>query len=185
MVNLRKISIRKEILGRLNNQSREDRAKKSDIIKNKLLSSPEYNKARVVMFYVSMDEEVDTHRMIEEALKAGKRVAVPYIEKETDDLIAAELEGLGNLEKGPYGILQPEKKHLKEVPLEKIDLVIVPGVGFDEKNNRLGRGKAYYDKFLGKLSPRTVTIAVCFGFQLVKNLPIDTHDLPVGKVITD
>ena len=71
------------------------------------------------------------------------------------------------------------------VDAERIGLVIVPGVAFDIKNGRLGRGKGYYDRFLEKLPPGKTTIGLAFDFQIVKDLPKDSHDIPVSKVITD
>jgi len=178
--------IRKEIRSTLKRQSPEGRARKSGIIAEKLFSSDDFQKARFVMFYVAMGEEVETRRMIEKALQEGKKVAVPYIENETGLMTAALINNTDkDLEKGPYGIYQPRQDALRKVPLENIDLVIVPGVAFDEKNHRIGKGKGYYDNFLGKLSPDTVTIGICFAFQIVKQVPVESHDVPVTKVISD
>lgn len=180
-----KAQIRKEIGSRLYNQDKEEKRVKSQIIKDKLFSSDILKKAHVVMFYVSKEEEVDTRRMIKDALETGKRVVVPYSLSETNEIIAAEIEGLKDLEIGVYGIYQPRKKQLKRVPLSEINLAIVPGVAFDKQNHRLGRGKGYYDRFLKNLSSRTITIGICFDFQLVDNLPKETHDFPVSRVITN
>ena len=178
--------IRKEILSKLRNQSPVERERKSDIIKNKLFSTAEYKKANAVMFYVSTDEEVATRRMIIETLEKGKIVAVPYIENKTNEMIASELHDLMNdLGKGHLGIQVPKKEALREVPLDKIDMVVVPGLAFDEENHRLGRGKAYYDRFLKRLPSGTDTIGICFDFQVVKGLPKESHDQPVSRVITN
>ena len=182
-----KDEIRKEIFNRLRKQTKEEKSHKSKVIKKKLFSSGAFKKAGVVMFYVSRDEEVDTHRMIKEALKNGKRVVVPFSVIETNQIIASELiDPKKDLELGPYGVYQPKKgSSLRKIPLEEIDLVIVPGVAFDEKNNRLGRGKGYYDRFLKKLPPGTKTIGLCFDFQLKSYLPKHSHDFPVSKVISN
>lgn len=178
--------IRKEILSRLRKHPEEERKRKSGIIRDKLFASGEYKKAHAVMFYLSRDEEVATRRMIEEAIKSGKKVALPRCETETKEIVAAELKkAWKGLELGPYGIYQPKKDTSAEIPLEKIDLVIVPGVAFDDKFSRLGRGKGYYDRFLKKLPPGTKTIGLCFDFQRVKSLPAKSHDFPVSKVISN
>ncbi len=186
-MNKLKEEIRKEILNELKKQKKEERRHKSEIIKKKLFSSERFKKARVVMFYVSRDEEVNTRGMIGDALKIGKKVVVPYSVSETKEIIASELiDARKDLELGPYGIYQPRKDtHLRKIPLGEIDLVTVPGVAFDEKNNRLGRGKGYYDRFLKKLPPGIETIGLCFDFQLVNYLPQDSHDFPVSKVISN
>ncbi|NQT22005.1 MAG: 5-formyltetrahydrofolate cyclo-ligase [Candidatus Omnitrophica bacterium] len=182
-----KARTRKEILGKLKEHTKEEKSYKSDVIKTKLFSSKDFKKAHVVMFYVSKEEEVSTHYMLDDALEDGKKVVIPYITGEAKEIIASELKGaITDLELGPYGILQPRKDSSpEEFPLEKIDLVIVPGVAFDEQNNRLGRGKGYYDRFLRKLPPGTETIGLCFDFQIVGYLPQESHDFPVSRVITN
>jgi len=80
-----------------------------------------------------------------------------------------------------FGILEPEGESFTE--LQDIDLIIVPGVAFDKNNNRLGRGKAYYDKLLNYVNCHKY--GVCFDFQLVPNVPADQHDVKMDKVITD
>ncbi|MDD4201856.1 MAG: 5-formyltetrahydrofolate cyclo-ligase [Candidatus Omnitrophica bacterium] len=183
---MRKQELRKEILDRLKKQPEDSKITKENAIRDKFLSSEEFLNNRVIMFYVSMAEEVDTWTMIKEAIDAGKTVAVPYNLKETNDMVPVKIRDLKkDLEKGSYGIYQPKNKDDNKVPLKDIELVIVPGVAFDTNKNRLGRGKGYYDKFLKKLPKKTVTIGLCFDFQIVKNLPVDHFDLPVDKIITN
>ena len=161
------------------------KSRKSDIIKRKLFNGEEFKKAKLVMFYVSLEDEVDTLAMIDEALEMGKRVCVPVILKEEKRLIASEIRDREKeLECQHFGICQPKKGFLREVPLEDIDVVIVPGVAFDKSNLRLGRGHGYYDRFLCCLPKRTKTIGLAFDFQVVDALPKDPHDIPVSKLIT-
>ncbi|MCK4463825.1 MAG: 5-formyltetrahydrofolate cyclo-ligase, partial [Candidatus Omnitrophica bacterium] len=101
-MNKLKEEIRKEILNKLKKQKKEERRHKSEIIKKKLFSSMRFKKARVTMFYVSRDEEVNTRGMIDDALKVGKRVVVPYSVSETKEIIASELiDARKDLELGP------------------------------------------------------------------------------------
>lgn len=175
--------IRKEIRGKLGLQSKEERAEKSALVKEKLFRLEEFKKAECVMFYVSLPEEVDTSEMIGEALKAGKKVCVPITIEDSRSLVASEIDESSILEKGPCGTRQPKESDLRPVPLEDIDLVVVPGVAFDCCNVRLGRGHGYYDRFLKLLPKDTVTIGLAFDFQLVEGLPKDSHDVPVSKTI--
>jgi 5-formyltetrahydrofolate cyclo-ligase len=89
-----------------------------------------------------------------------------------------------NLTIGPYDIRQPKEEFSHPISLADIDLVIVPGVAFDSKCNRLGRGKGYYDRFLKTLPKDTPSIGLAFDFQIVENLPHSSLDLPVKKIIT-
>ena len=179
-----KHKIRQEIKKLLEVHSDLEKSEKSDIIKDKLFKEEMFKKAKVVMFYVSLKDEVDTLPMIDEALKAGKRVCVPVILKEEMKLIAGEIKDRKqDLEKQHFGIYQPRKDKVKEVPLKDIDLVVVPGIAFDKNNVRLGRGHGYYDRFLSGLPSRADTIGLCFQFQVLEHLPKHPHDIPVSKII--
>ena len=138
------------------------------------------------MTYVSLPTEVSTDHFIKEALKQGKRVAVPYIEPDKQTLRATELTSIEDLEEGPLGIRQPGGEDFRTVSLEEIDLVIVPAIAYDKNNMRLGRGKGFYDRFLAQegLSSAKV-IGLAFNFQVIDRLPSDPHDRPVSRVITD
>ena len=180
-----KHKIRHEIKGRIKTQSELEKSRKSGIIKDRLFELEEFKKAKVVMFYVSLKDEVNTLSMIDDAAKKGKRVCVPVILKEEKRLIAGEIKDrVKDLERQHFGIFQPIAGHVREVPLENIDLVVVPGIAFDKKNMRLGRGHGYYDRFLSSLSDHTKTIGLAFDFQVVENLPKDSYDIPVWKTIS-
>jgi len=180
-----KHKIRKHIKEKIEEYSPLEKSRKSGIIKARLFNEEDFKKAKVVMFYVSLKDEVDTLIMIDEALKAGKRVCVPVILKEEKKLIAGEIHNrLKDLESQHFGVYQPMHDRVKEVPLDDIDLVVVPGVAFDKRNIRLGRGHGYYDRFLSGLPKTAKAIGLAFDFQVVENLPNDPHDIPVSKTIT-
>ena len=180
-----KHKIRKEIKHKFKRYSALEKSKKSDIIRIELFNEEEFKKAKVVMFYVSLKDEVNTYLMIDEALKAGKRVCVPVILKEEKRLIAGEIHNrLEDLESQHFGIYQPRQDRVREVPLDDINLVVVPGVAFDKKNIRLGRGHGYYDRFLSGLPNTTKAIGLAFDFQVLEDLPQDPHDIPVWRIIT-
>ncbi|MCX5677819.1 MAG: 5-formyltetrahydrofolate cyclo-ligase [Candidatus Omnitrophica bacterium] len=180
-----KHKIRRHIIEKLKSHSALEKSKKSAIIKDKLFNEKEFKKAKLVMFYVSLKDEVDTLSMIDEAVKMGKRVCVPVILKEEKRLIAGEIKDREkDLERQHFGIYQPIVGHVREVPLEDIDLVVVPGIAFDKNNVRLGRGHGYYDRFLCGLPKETRTIGIAFDFQVLEYLPKDSHDVPVWKTIT-
>jgi 5-formyltetrahydrofolate cyclo-ligase len=180
-----KHKIRHHIRQKIKSISELEKSGKSDIIKKKLFNEEEFKKAKVVMFYVSLKDEVNTLAMIDEAVKTGKSVCVPVILKEEKRLIAGEIKNRSeDLERQHFGIYQPKDGNVREIPLENIDLIIVPGVAFDKNNMRLGRGHGYYDKFLCGIPSSTKTIGLAFDFQVVENLPKDSHDIPVWKTIT-
>ena len=115
--------VRKEIIRRLRDQDPRERENRSRDIQQELLSSEEYRNAETVMTYVSLTTEVSTKLINEEALKLGKRVAVPYMEPTEETIIASKLTAIKNLDKGPFGIFQPRRDLVEEIPPEEIDLI--------------------------------------------------------------
>ncbi|MGA2775167.1 MAG: 5-formyltetrahydrofolate cyclo-ligase [Candidatus Omnitrophota bacterium] len=178
---LTKQAIRSKILLELENQEEESRKRKSSIIKNKLFRTKVFRKAKIVMFYIAFKGEVETEEMIKEALNLGKIVTVPVCKPHKLALEPCILDNHANLKRGPYGVKEPVEERC--LPLSALQLVIVPGIAFDKKGNRLGRGKGYYDRLLQKL-PRTIqSIGLAFDFQILSSVPSHAHDVAVGRVI--
>ncbi len=177
---LTKQKIRSKILKELKIQKEEDRNRKSQIIKEKLFTSSVFKKAKKVMFYVSFGGEVDTKNMIKEAQNLGKVIAVPVC-TENRTLIPCRLGKKTKLKKGPYAIHQPVVKRC--ISLKDIDLVIVPGVAFDKKGRRLGRGKGYYDRFLEGIPKKIASVGLAFDFQILPSVPTNAMDVDVNQVV--
>jgi 5-formyltetrahydrofolate cyclo-ligase len=178
---LTKQAIRSKILVKLKIQKEEDRKQKSRLIKDKLLKQREFKKAKRVMFYIAMQGEVDTQEMIETAKRLGKIIAVPVCVKNRISLRPAILNSQAHLRKGPYGVSEPVTSRF--IGLKDLDLVITPGVAFDKKGNRLGRGKGYYDRFLSRIPKDTPSIGLAFGLQILPIVPTAPHDVSVKKVL--
>lgn len=182
---MEKEQLRKEIFERLIAQDPEERRKKSQLIKEKLFTEEQFKSAHYIMFYVSKKEEVDTSLMIEEALEIGKKVVVPITLVKEKKLVCSLVENpKEDLSPGPYGIKQPRQGKIRPVPIEKIDLVVVPGIVFDEENNRLGRGEGYYDRFLRTIPTHIPKIGLAFSVQVLKRLPVLSHDVAVSKLLS-
>jgi 5-formyltetrahydrofolate cyclo-ligase len=181
LTGLTKEQIRSKILLRLKTQKEDIRGRKSRAIKEKLFRTKIFKKAKRVMFYISFHGEVKTEEMIEEARNLGKIIAVPTCRKNRRAIRPCILHQNTSLKKGPYGIWEPAVK--KTIPIKDLDLVIVPGVAFDRKGIRLGRGKGYYDRFLKKFSKSIPTIGLSFDFQILPSVPATKHDVNVKRVI--
>lgn len=176
-----KQNIRSRILLRLRNQKEESRAKKSRKIKEKLFRTRVFKTAKTVMFYVAFDGEVNTEDMIHSALKLGKTIVVPVCKRDRITIRPCLLTKGSLLKRDLYGICEPAAKIFMHP--KNIDLVIVPGIAFDKKGNRLGRGKGCYDRFL-KLLPKSITsVGLAFDFQILPSIPAAIHDVRVNKVI--
>lgn len=179
-----KKKLRKKLLEVRKNLDKNEIFQKSELIKNNLFELIEFKKAETVLYYVSYDNEVYTHNMIKECFSMEKNVIVPISDKENRRLILSKLEDWNELESGSYGILEPRKEKIKEIPITEIDLIIAPGVGFDENGHRIGHGKGYYDNLLRE-SKNVLIIGLAFEVQIVKKIPTDSHDLPVHKIVTE
>ncbi len=181
-----KAIIRKEVLSLLRNQKEEERFKKSLVIQKKFLSIQEFKNAKTILFYASFDGEVDTFDMMRQAQRHGKKIALPYITKENKTIVPIVINCLEeDLEGGLYGIQQPKYEATRSIPLDALDLVVVPGIAFDNENNRLGRGLGFYDRLLKNLPSKIPSVGLAFDFQVVDHLPRHQHDMPVSHVITN
>lgn len=157
-----------------------DHTEKSKKIGALLENLNEYKDAQRVLFYVSRPEEVNTHELIKDALSAGKNVFVPKTVK--DVVVICPLYDFEELELGEYGILEPCTSTETE-ELIRMDLIVIPGVGFDLQGHRLGHGKGHYDRLLKET--RGYKVGLAFEEQLVPELPHEEHDVPVDALITD
>jgi len=182
---VKKRQLRTALLKKLKGHKEDERRKKSSQIARKLFRLKEYVKAKTVLFYLSFDGEVDTAGMITESLKQGKRVAVPAIQADRRALIPSELKDIETeTTRGPHGTRHPKDAYIRPIEPHVLDLVIVPGLAFDEAGNRLGRGMGYYDRFLSRLPEHVPTIGLAFDFQIVADFPpLEPHDLSVTKVL--
>jgi 5-formyltetrahydrofolate cyclo-ligase len=158
--------------------------KKSEQIKNRLFATSWYQEACTILFYVSYDNEVNTHGMIQESLVKGKNVIVPKTDSKKKTLLISRLLCWDDLCPGTYAILEPKDDCVREVPITSIDLCIIPGVAFDSKGNRIGHGGGYYDRLL-HTECHAHRIGLAFEFQVVKHIPSETHDIRVEKIITE
>ncbi len=138
------------------------------------------------MFYVSMKEEVRTQEMIRRSLDMGKQVVVPSLKPDRKRITPSLLVDYeSDLEGGVFGIPEPRAECVRSLPVEDIEIVLVPGVAFDVCGGRLGFGGGYYDEFLAGLSSGTERWGLAFEFQVVEKLPLMDRDVPVEKIITE
>ncbi len=175
-----KKQIRKFIAAKKKFMPKSELQNRSDVIMKEIELSQEFIAAKTILAYWSMPDEVQTHQFIEK-WNDVKNFLLPQVDG--DNLKVRVYEGPKSFKKNPsFNVYEPTGKEEKN--LNKIDLVIVPGIAFDRKNNRLGRGKGYYDRFLTKVK-KAVKMGVAFDFQLVREIPVDKTDVPVDLVITD
>jgi 5-formyltetrahydrofolate cyclo-ligase len=152
------------------------------------MSLPEYATASTVLFYVDVRSEVRTRLNLEAALNSDKSIVVPWCNAD-GELELFRLTSMDQRELGMYRILEPREdlRHLPEfqVHVEELDLVMVPGVGFDARGARMGHGKGYYDKLLEHARPDAPLIALAFECQMFDEIPVAAHDVFMDKIVTE
>jgi len=182
----KKVKLRRYALALRRSLTQKEIQEKSEKIWQNLFNLPLFARAGVVLFYIALPDEVQTHKMIETTLRMGRRVAVPVVDPGARKIIPFEIKSpQAELIPGPFGVLQPKEKDRYSISVEEIDLVIVPGVAFDPQGRRLGFGAGFYDRFLHKLPFHTKFIALTFECQLMDEIPCEEHDITVDYVITE
>ena len=158
-----------------------DRGPRSQAIAARLEAQKNYQDAPTLFTYVSLAEEVDTHGIIERALRAGRAVAVPRVEGD-HRLVWVRVDSIDDLAPGAFGVLEPSGTALSLTASQET-VVLVPGTAFDRDGHRLGWGKGYFDRFLHEFAGTAIGLA--FDCQLCDSIPIEPHDCPVDYVITE
>lgn len=160
-----------------------ERAAKSRLMADRLFEAEEYRVAKTLLIYISVGSEVETEAIMHHATAAGKRVAVPLCRTDTCTMEAYAIDSFDELEPGSYGIPEPKSYGRQPLSKEEIDLIIVPGLGFDKRGFRMGYGKGYYDRYLRDFKGRS--IGLCFEECLMDEIVHDEYDVSVHKVITE
>jgi len=181
----RKDVIRKEVLELLTGMKTEEKIAKDEKIFSRFLSDPDFLQSENIMFYISFKKEVETRNLIENAIAVGKKVFVPVIDKRRKNMHASELRSLDEAKSGNFGIDEPEDGFLRIADSGNIDTIVVPGIAFDMRCNRIGRGLGFYDRFLARLSGKARFIALAYDVQILENIPITEADVPMNKIITE
>jgi len=149
-----------------------------------LFQQPEYKRAEILMLFLSLPNEVDTTPIALRAWQDRKRVLAPKVSWEQRRMLPIEITSLADgLTHSSLGIREPLDG--VPIPMADIDLVIVPGLGFDPLGNRLGRGRGFFDRFLAHKDFKGVSCAVAFEEQFVDHVPVGPEDIPVDMLVTD
>lgn len=185
-VAVEKENLRGYILRLRNRQSIGEVQQKSEDVVDQVLLLNEYVRARGIACYVSKDTEVDTRVLIRTSLDRGKRVLIPVVKKGEVELFFSEIKDLGKeLAPGTFGILEPKPEFVRQVDLDTVDLMFVPGIAWDKEGYRLGWGRGYFDRVIQKLPSHVKSAGLAFNLQLINRVPRDQFDVPVDMVITE
>ena len=158
----------------------EEKLRRSETVMRSVEQLPEFQRARVVLLYWSMADEVQTHAFVERWYR-DKTLLLPCVDG--DDLVLRQYTGPECMVAGEqFGIGEPTGEEWKD--LDAVECIIVPGVAFDKQNNRMGRGRGFYDRLL-KSTPNAVKVGVAYDFQMLDTIPVEPHDVKMNRVITE
>jgi len=150
----------------------------------RLFTEPEYRQAEIMMIYLSLVHEADTTSIVLQAWQDRKKVVAPQVSWDSKQMVPVEIPDLdGDVASNQLGIREPI--HGLPIPIGLIDLVIVPGLGFDPFGNRLGRGRGFYDRFLGKTEFKGIPCGFALESQVVPSIPAGPLDQKVRMLVTD
>ncbi len=174
-----KDDLRKKLKAMRRSLSAEEMAASAEKI-NKRLKDVLSGK-RCVMVYLSAFKEVCVDGTIRTLLNNGTITAAPVTNEADFSITPFRLTDLSSVTHGAYGIREPLKN--QQVDKKAVEVVIVPGIGFDRNGGRIGFGKGYYDRFLSDFDG--LKIGVCYDFQLVGKIETDENDIPMDMIITE
>jgi 5-formyltetrahydrofolate cyclo-ligase len=182
----KKQEIRSDVIKKTTAMPDETRKEKIRDIENRLFEFANFLEANIALLYINTDSEVATMDILERSFSYGKILVLPAFDMETFDMALMKIDNLNaNLVPGPRGVLEPDPKHCKKVPMDCIDIAIIPGIAFDEKGARIGTGAGFYDRLIPDLPITTRKVALSLEDQIVPQIPMESHDRHVDIIVTD
>lgn len=177
---MEKKELRKIVRAAKNAVPLEEKIHRSQPVMQQVEQLASFRNADTVLLYWSMDDEVYTHDFVNRWYKE-KNILLPCVDG--DDLLLRQYTGPDSMQPGPqFGIPEPVGPVFEA--LEKVQMIVVPGVAFDRSRNRMGRGRGFYDRLL-KSTPNAVKVGVAFSFQIFDTIPTEPFDVPMDTVVTE
>jgi 5-formyltetrahydrofolate cyclo-ligase len=174
-----KQELRKRCLAKRAQTSPEFRQKASRLIGQRLFRLTSWRNRKVIMCFLTIDGEVETAAIVEEAWREGKTVIVPKVEGKK--LLCSRLTSWSQLAPGTFGV--PEPVEPIQVDPKELELVLVPAVAFDRVGRRLGYGAGFFDRLLKKT--QALRVGLAYDFQILEDLPEEANDCRVEEIITE
>ena len=177
-----KPTLRARLRAELKAHSSASAASASAALCVRVRASPLWQTARAVLLFFPLPSEPDISPLLDEALASGKLLALPRFNATTNAYEPVQVRDLArDLVTGPFGVREPTAD-CPLVTMNRLDLALVPGLAFDARGDRLGRGKGHYDRLLAGFPGRTV--GVTFDFQVVAQVPVEPNDIVLDAVVT-
>jgi len=176
-----------EIRKKIEDLSKEELKSKTTAVNNKVFEFANYKESKIAMLYYPMNPlEFSIDYIFKESIKRGKVITLPYFGSKKDDIKFYKVDNLKtDLIKNDDGIMVPNKDTCKEIPIDYIDIAVIPGAAFDEKGGRISFDERRYDRLIAKLPITTRKIAFGFEEQILNQIPMESKKKYVDMIITD
>jgi 5-formyltetrahydrofolate cyclo-ligase len=180
-----KRQLRREIVAQIRLLDPDERGAQQAVLSARFVTLPGLGSAATVLLYVTaFPEELDTRSWLAWTLDRGLRLLCPRVDRQAKRLRLHQVSDLEtDLVRGVMGIPEP-RRDAPEIGPSEVDWVLVPGLAFDQRGNRLGRGGGYYDRLLPTLRPGVPRWALCLDSQWVDTLPVEPHDMRLDGVVS-
>lgn len=182
-MNEQKAALRRDMLLQLGILTPTERQARSERLALALARLPALQAAAHVLLFSPLPTEPDVNLLWSAGLLAGKICAYPRVEE--DRLVFYQVDDPEQLQPGRWSLREPVADLARRIEPAACDLILTPGLAFTASGKRLGRGGGYYDRALASAGPRARKIGVAFCFQLLPDLPADSHDISMDLVLTD
>jgi 5-formyltetrahydrofolate cyclo-ligase len=185
-IQVKKSELREEITKKLAALPAKEIAEETKAIENRLFDFANFLEAKIALMYVANKSEVPTGNILRRTYDYNKIVVLPAYDTENFGMALMKVDSLDkDLQEGPRGILEPDAARCKVVPIERIDIAIIPAIALDEKGGRIGSGEGYYDRLIPRLAITTRKVALALEHQIIPQVPIESHDKHVDIIITE
>ncbi|MDI6686798.1 MAG: 5-formyltetrahydrofolate cyclo-ligase [Desulfobacterales bacterium] len=182
----KKREIREDMAKKLKAFSEGELIEKTRGIEKRLFEFANFLESKVVLLYMHANGEVVTNNIIKRCFEANKILVLPAFDIIKHTMQLMRVDNLdSDLKPGLRGVLEPDPECCKTMPVDCIDIAIIPGIALDEKGGRIGSGEGYYDRLIPKLSITTRKVALALESQIIKQVPVEPHDKHVDIVITE
>jgi len=182
----KKSDIRANITKMLEVVSETDLTEKTKKIENRLFEFANFLESKVVLLYINCPHEVNTHNIIRRSYQLNKIVVLPSFDTDKYEMTMHKVDNPDtDLITGWRGILEPDPSRCKHIPIDFIDIAIIPGIAFDEKGGRIGSGEGYYDRLIPKLPITTRKVSLSLESQILQQVPMENNDCHVDIIITE
>ena len=181
-----KHEIRDGIAKALATHSESEINEKTEKIANRLFEFANFLESNIVLLYINSTSEINSLDIIKRCINYKKIVVLPAFDVTKYEMTLMKIDNVdADLTLGPRGILEPDAGKCNVVPIECIDIAIIPGVAFDEKGGRIGSGDGYYDRLIPKLPITTRKVALALECQIIPQVQMESHDKYVDIIITE